>query len=83
MVPMINTASEARAVVQASKFPPMGTRGQGSPFSAMALGLTTPQYLKVANETVLTIVQIETLEGLKNVEEIAQVEGVGGSSMLC
>ena len=76
MVPMINTAQQAKDVVTASKFPPVGIRGQGSPFSAMASGLTTPEYLRLANETLLTIVQIETAEGLGNVDEICQVGGV-------
>ncbi|WWC72345.1 uncharacterized protein I206_106307 [Kwoniella pini CBS 10737] len=76
MLPMINTAEQARQVVRASKFPPMGVRGQGSPFSASAHGLSTPQYLKYANKNLLTIIQIESQEGLANVEEICQVPGV-------
>jgi len=76
MVPMINTAAEAELVVKASKFPPLGFRGQGSPFSAWGLGLATPQYLEQANSSLLTIVQIETLEGLKNLDAICAVEGV-------
>lgn len=80
MVPMCNTAADAKAVVQFSKFPPTGLRGQGSPFTAFAHGLTTPEYLKVANDTLITMVQIETVEGVKNVEEIAQVPGVGESN---
>ncbi|RXK38685.1 hypothetical protein M231_03995 [Tremella mesenterica] len=76
MVPQINTAEEAASVVKLSKFPPLGLRGQGSPFSAAAHGLTTPEYLKSANDTLITMIQIETLEGLKNVKEIAAVPGV-------
>ncbi|WWC65482.1 uncharacterized protein I303_108100 [Kwoniella dejecticola CBS 10117] len=76
MIPMINTADQAKEVVRASKFPPMGVRGQGSPFSASAHGLTTPEYLKYANRNLLTIIQIESQEGLANVEEICQVPGV-------
>jgi len=76
MVPMINTAAEAELVVRASKFPPLGFRGQGSPFSAWASGITTPEYLAQANSSLLTIVQIETLEGLKNLDAICAVEGV-------
>ncbi|ODO01984.1 2,4-dihydroxyhept-2-ene-1,7-dioic acid aldolase [Cryptococcus wingfieldii CBS 7118] len=67
MVPMINTAEEAAEVVKFSKFPPQGLRGQG---------LTLPEYMKSANETILTIVQIETSEGVKNVDAIAAVPGV-------
>ncbi|ADV24974.1 2,4-dihydroxyhept-2-ene-1,7-dioic acid aldolase [Cryptococcus gattii Ru294] len=76
MVPMINTAKEAAAVVTYSKFPPYGLRGQGSAFPAIGHGLTTPEYMKTANETILTIVQIETKQGVENVEEIAAVPGI-------
>ncbi|WRT68166.1 uncharacterized protein IL334_005141 [Kwoniella shivajii] len=76
MIPMINTADQARAVVQASKFPPNGVRGQGSPFASTAHGMTTPEYLSTANRNVLTIIQIESQAGLANVEEICQVDGI-------
>lgn len=77
MVPMVNTAADAENVVRYSKFPPLGLRGQGSAFPAIGHGLTTPEYMKTANETLLTIVQIETKEGVANVDEIAAVPGVG------
>ncbi|EXJ85323.1 2,4-dihydroxyhept-2-ene-1,7-dioic acid aldolase [Capronia coronata CBS 617.96] len=76
MVPQINTAEEARQVVASSKFPPQGVRGQGSAFPAIAHGLSTPEYMKSANETILTMIQIETQEGVENVNEIAAVPGV-------
>lgn len=38
------------------------------------------EYLKRANRNVLVAVQIETVEGLENCEEIAKVEGVGEST---
>ncbi|WVQ82098.1 hypothetical protein IAT38_004226 [Cryptococcus sp. DSM 104549] len=76
MFPQINTAEEAQAVVNASKFPPYGIRGQGSAFPAIAHGLTTAEYMLSANETLLTCIQIETVAGLENVEEICAVPGV-------
>lgn len=77
MIPMINNADEARSIVQASKFPPMGVRGQGSPFASWAHGITTAEYLTSANNRLLTILQIENAEGVKNAEHIARVDGVG------
>ncbi|KAI9152344.1 2-keto-3-deoxy-L-rhamnonate aldolase [Paramyrothecium foliicola] len=76
MVPQINNAEEARQIVQSSKFPPQGVRGQGSAFPAIGHGLTTPEYMKSANETILTMIQIETRAGVENVEEICAVDGV-------
>lgn len=74
---MINNADEARAVVQASKFPPVGVRGQGSPFASWSHGITTAEYLASANDRLLTILQIENSQGVENAEDIARVEGVG------
>jgi 4-hydroxy-2-oxoheptanedioate aldolase len=75
---MVNNAAEAQSVIAAAKFPPQGMRGQGSPFACFELGLKTPPaYVKAANDNVIIMVQIESVEGLKNVDEICQVEGVG------
>jgi 4-hydroxy-2-oxoheptanedioate aldolase len=79
MVPQVNTAEEAQQVVTYSKFPPQGLRGQGSAFPAIAHGLTTPEYMKSANETLITMIQIETAAGVENVDAICAVPGVGKS----
>ncbi|UZJ50694.1 hypothetical protein CBS101457_000014 [Exobasidium rhododendri] len=76
MVPQINTAEEARQIIQHSKFPPQGNRGQGSAFPAIAHGLTTPEYMLSANQTILTMIQIETVAGVENVDAICAVPGV-------
>ncbi|KAN0096673.1 Phosphoenolpyruvate/pyruvate domain containing protein [Hyaloscypha variabilis] len=76
MVPQVNTAEEAAAIVASSKFPPQGVRGQGSAFPAIGHGLTTPEYMKSANETIITMIQIETRAGVENVDAIAAVPGV-------
>lgn len=76
MVPQIDNAEEARQIVASSKFPPQGVRGQGSAFPAIGHGLTTPEYMKSANETIITMIQIETKAGVENVEEICAVPGV-------
>ncbi len=77
MVPQVNNAEEAARVVQYSKFPPQGLRGQGSAFPAIGHGLTTPEYMKSADQTLITMIQIETVEGLQNVDAICAVPGVG------
>ncbi|TVY20393.1 2-keto-3-deoxy-L-rhamnonate aldolase [Lachnellula arida] len=78
MVPTVNTAAEARAVISASKFPPIGVRGQGSPFACFEHGLATPsEYVAKANDSLIIMIQIETVAGVENVDEICQVDGVG------
>ncbi|KAL5363296.1 Phosphoenolpyruvate/pyruvate domain-containing protein [Aspergillus floccosus] len=76
MVPQINSAEEARQIVVSSKFPPQGCRGQGSAFPAIGHCLTTPEYMASANETIITMIQIETRAGVENVEQICAVPGV-------
>ncbi|KAF8420842.1 HpcH/HpaI aldolase/citrate lyase family protein [Tirmania nivea] len=80
MVPLINNAAEAAQVVSFSKFPPTGIRGFGSPFPMGTFGpphtFTSTDYLQQANDSILTIIQVETQEALENVKEIAAVEGV-------
>lgn len=81
---MISTADEARAVVSLAKFPPVGIRGQGSPFACFEHGLSTPsEYVVRGNDSLLTMVQIETAAGVENVEDICQVHGVGKSIPIC
>ncbi|KAL2811261.1 2,4-dihydroxyhept-2-ene-1,7-dioic acid aldolase [Aspergillus granulosus] len=76
VIPQINTAEEAKAVVSHAKFPPQGTRGQGSAFPALTHGIDLPTYLKTANETLITCLQIETKAGVENADAICAVPGV-------
>jgi 4-hydroxy-2-oxoheptanedioate aldolase len=76
LVPQINNAEEAKQVVASSKFPPYGVRGQGSAFPAIAHGLTTPEYMRSANETIITMVQIETRAAVEDIEAICAVPGL-------
>lgn len=75
MVPQVNTAEEARRVVEYSKYPPMGSRGI-SPLWTIFMDVAWDDYLPVANQETCVVVQIETPEGIRNAEEIASVEGV-------
>ncbi|PWY76016.1 putative HpcH/HpaI aldolase family protein [Aspergillus sclerotioniger CBS 115572] len=73
VVPRINTTEEARNVVSYSKFPPQGLRGQGSAFPALTHAIDIPTYIKTANETLLTCIQIESKVGVENVDAICAV----------
>ncbi|KAF7595964.1 hypothetical protein BBP40_004110 [Aspergillus hancockii] len=76
VVPQISAAEEARTVVSHAKFPPQGLRGQGSAFPAIAHGIDNTTYLKTANETLITCLQIESKAGVDNVDAICAVPGV-------
>jgi 4-hydroxy-2-oxoheptanedioate aldolase len=73
IVPQIDTADEARAVVDATFYPPTGSRSRG-PFAALWGGPTTEP--AAANAAVTCAVMIESAEALGNVEEIAAVSGL-------
>ncbi|KAH7012624.1 2,4-dihydroxyhept-2-ene-1,7-dioic acid aldolase [Microdochium trichocladiopsis] len=76
VVPMVHTADDARAVVEHAKFPPHGIRGQGSAFPGFAYGTDIATYIKTANQTLLTCVQIESRLGVENVDSICAVPGI-------
>lgn len=78
MIPLLRSAEEAKNIVAAAKFPPQGKRGLGSPFAMERFNPipTMTEYLQHANQSLLTIVQIETQEALDAVEEIAEVPGI-------
>ena len=75
MVPQINSASEAERAVQYCKYPPEGTRGV-SPLWTVFEGVSWSDYLPQANRETLVVVQIETVQGIENLEAIAAVPGV-------
>lgn len=77
-LPLVNTAQDARKVVEMGNFPPDGKRGVAFLPRAAAYGMIEDKkaYLKKANETKLLCCQVETKEALDNLDEILAVEGV-------
>lgn len=59
-----------------------GIRGVGSPFAPAAFRQTFTDYVRTANRNTFIAVQIETLQGLENCEEIAKVDGIGAFSLV-
>jgi len=75
LVPRVSTAEQARAAVSATRYPPIGSRGVG-PGRAAGYGYRIPDYLAKANDMLVLAIQVETAEGLANIEEIVAVEGL-------
>ena len=75
MIPMVESASEAREAVDAARYPPEGSRGVAGT-RASAYGRDLGEYVATANDEIRLVVQIETRAGLDSVEEIAAVDGV-------
>ena len=78
IVPMIDTAEQAAAVVSAVKYPPDGRRGMGTSMARAARWNTVPNYLQHANAEICVIVQAETVTAIENIKAIANTSGVDG-----
>ena len=76
LIPMCDTAEQAKELVKAVKYPPQGIRGLGSSLARAANWNRVPGYLQKANDEICLIVQVETVTAMKNLKEIAAVEGV-------
>ncbi len=77
MIPMVESAEQARAIAEATHYPPTGRRGAGFGFAhdnytAGDIGAK----MKALDARNLVIAQIETERGLAAVEEIAAVDGI-------
>jgi 2-keto-3-deoxy-L-rhamnonate aldolase RhmA len=77
VVPMINTAEEARRAVDAAYYPPRGTRGVGLS-RAQSYGVDFHGYRQWALEETVIIAQIEHYLGVNNLEDILAVDGIDG-----
>ncbi len=76
LIPMVETAEQARMCVEACRYPPRGKRGNASGvLRADNYGLVG-DYVAHAHDELLVIPQIETVEGVRNARAIAEVEGV-------
>lgn len=76
----VDTAEEARAIVQEAKYPPLGHRGisgMGPHTGYQGYGAAyQTTYAPWANDNIIMCPSIESLEGLQNVDAIAAVEGI-------
>ncbi|NJO38621.1 MAG: 2,4-dihydroxyhept-2-ene-1,7-dioic acid aldolase [Rhizobiales bacterium] len=73
LCPMINNPEDARAFVGACHYAPKGYRSVGP---TRAMSLFGPDYIKRANDHVITLAMIETVEAFENAERIAETPGL-------
>lgn len=78
LIPMVESAEQARELVRATRYPPHGVRGVGAALARASGFNQIPDYLTTANEEICLLVQIETMKGLAAIEDIAAIEGVDG-----
>lgn len=78
IAPEINSAEEVRQLVANAKFPPLGDRSApgGQLFQLRYRSFPAAETYDALNDATMVVVMIETVEALKNVEEIAAVKGL-------
>ena len=78
LISVVNTAEDAKNIVRASLYAPKGERGIAFFTRAASYGMVGDKniYLEKANENIFISIQIETVQAIKNLDEILLVEGV-------
>jgi 4-hydroxy-2-oxoheptanedioate aldolase len=74
--PMVCNRAQSEAVVRAVRYPPTGDRLWGPFYAPMRWGVSMPDYIDAANESVLAIVTIEHPQAVRNIDEIMAVPGL-------
>jgi 4-hydroxy-2-oxoheptanedioate aldolase len=75
VVPMVNSYEEAVKAAGACRYAPLGYRSSG-PNRARLYG--GADYLQQANDEVICLVMVETVEAVKNIDEICSAPGIDG-----
>ena len=75
VVPMVNTAQQAKSIVSFCKYPPRGVRGVGL-VRAQGYGFDFQRYIRGANDETVVVVQCEHIAAVDAIDTIVAVEGV-------
>ncbi|MDR2308605.1 MAG: 4-hydroxy-2-oxoheptanedioate aldolase [Paucimonas sp.] len=78
LVPMVESAAQAEHLVRAMRYPPAGLRGVGSALARASRWNSIAGYLDQADAQMCLLVQVESREGLANLDAICAVDGVDG-----
>lgn len=78
IVPLVTSAEQARAAVEACLYPPAGIRGVGLA-RAQGYGASLDEYLSRANDDIAVVVQIEHKDAVAAIDEIAAVPGLAAA----
>lgn len=78
LVPMVESAEQARELVRACTYPPLGRRGVGAALARASRYSAITDYVQTADDEICLLVQVENLAGLAALDEILAVEGIDG-----
>lgn len=77
IIPMVNSVEDARAAVEACRYPQKGIRGCGVRRGNRYSQTPFNEYLKASETEPMVIIQIESIEAVKNLDAILKVPGIG------
>jgi len=78
LIPMVESAAQAKQLVKATRYPPYGVRGVGAALARASNFGEIDDYIYTADEQICLLVQVESKAGLENLDEILAVDGVDG-----
>lgn len=78
LIPMVESAEQAAALVEAMRYPPHGIRGVGSSIARASRWGRIGDYADKANGEMCLLIQVETREGYDQLDAMLEVEGVDG-----
>jgi 4-hydroxy-2-oxoheptanedioate aldolase len=78
LIPMVESADQARELVRAVRYPPNGMRGVGYALARASQFAAIPDYLATADQEICLLLQVESKAGLDALDDILKVEGVDG-----
>lgn len=74
--PQVSTREEAEATVRAVRYSPRGGRGYGPTYAGLRWGVPSLEYLRIANDSILNVVLIESLAAVDALDDILSVDGL-------
>jgi len=78
LIPMVESADQARDLVRAMRYPPAGIRGAGAALARASRFSDIDDYVATANDQMCLLVQVESCKGLGALDDILAVDGVDG-----
>lgn len=78
LIPLVESAEQAQALVRAMRYPPHGIRGSGAALARASRFSDISDYSVTANDQMCLLVQVETRAGIDALDDIARVDGVDG-----
>lgn len=78
LIPMLETAAQAQQIIDATRYPPQGTRGVGAALARASRWNQIPDYLHQAQQEICLLLQVESRLGIENLAEILALDGIDG-----